>query len=173
MTDQLRKRWMVAGVLWGAALLLAYINFLMIQNISRQREHMEAMRLDAAFVENNLHEIEKMLHHQTAYRQPVDSVQIGCLTLKNRLRNLASAHHLAVMELESDSEQALADSIPIRLSFVGAYPDALSMLTALERDYRYAPAVQLRISQERVLLTPRFDMRLSYHFELAGTQAVE
>lgn len=169
MNDPLIKRWVVVGVIWGAVLLLVYGNRIAIRNIQLQRENAEAVQMDARFVEKNRDEITRVIKRRADYRQPVESTQIGCLALKNRLRTLASAHNLTVMEMESDSDPAADGGVPIRISIVGAYADALAFLVELEKTVTYAPAARILVKHEMAELAPRFDLQLNYFVEPAET----
>lgn len=170
MKDALRKRWIIVWLIWGVVLLLTYFNQWMIREINGQRALLDVRNLDANFVQKNRHDIDRIISQRAAYRQPVESIQIGCLTLKNKLRTLASAHNLMVLELNSDTDQPASGIVPISLTLVGSYADALRWLTALEHDYPYAPALQMKIHRSQELQMPQFQFGIQYQFELTGSQ---
>lgn len=170
MKDPLKKRWIIIGFIWAAALLLTYCNRAMIQRINEERARFELRHTTAAFVQKNRHEIDEILNKRVAYRQPVESIQIGCLALKNQLRSLAAAHNLMVLALSNDTDQTGSDTVPVNLTFVGTYADALGWLAALERDCAYAPAVRVKVQQASDQLIPQFEIRIQYQFELAESQ---
>ncbi|MFH0729046.1 MAG: hypothetical protein V2B19_22245 [Pseudomonadota bacterium] len=169
MKDPLRQRWIIVWLIWGMVLLLTYCNQWMIGEISKQRALLDVRNMDANFVQKNRHDIDRILSQRAAYRQPVESIQIGCLSLKNKLRTLASTHNLMVLELNSDTDQPVSDTVPINLTFVGSYADALGWLIALEHDHPYAPALQLKIQRAQELQMPQFQVRIQYQFELTGS----
>jgi hypothetical protein len=170
MKDPLGRRWIIVWIIWGAALLLTYCNRSMIQEINGQRALLDVRNTAATFVQKNRHEIDKILTKRAVYRQPVESVQIGCLSMKNQLRALATAHNLTVLEFNIDTGQTITDSVPVSLTLVGTYADALGWLAALERDYAHAPAVQVKVQRAQGLHMPQFEVRIRYYFELAGPQ---
>lgn len=169
MKDPLRQRWMMVWLIWGVVLLLTYFNQWMIREINGQRALLDARDMDINFVQKNRHDIDRIITQRAAYRQPVESIQIGCIALKNRLRTLASTHNLMVLELNSDTDQPASDTVPFSLTLVGSYADALGWLTALEHDYPYAPALQMKIQRARELQMPQFEVRIQYQFELTGS----
>jgi hypothetical protein len=173
MKNPLKIRWIILGFIWATALLLTYGNQTMIQNINEERERFELRHITAAFVQKNRHQINAILNNMNTYRQPVESIQIGCLALKTQLRSLAAAHNLMVLALGSDTEQAGSGTVPIHLSFVGTYTDALEWLAALERDCAYAPAVKVKVQQTPDQLIPQFEIRIQYQFKLAEPKSAE
>jgi hypothetical protein len=170
MKDRLRQRWMIVWLIWGAVLLLTFCNQSMIRKIDAQRALLDVRNLEVGFVQKNHRDIDKILTKMAAYRQPVESIQIGCLSLKNQLRTLASAHNLMVLEINSDSGQPASDTVPISLTLAGSYSDALGWLAALEHDYAYAPAVQMKVQRTQGQQIPQFEVRIQYQFELTGPQ---
>jgi hypothetical protein len=169
MKDALKQRWMIVWVIWGTALLLTYCNQEMIENINAQRALSETRQMASAFVQKNTKDIGRLLNRKAAYRQPVESIQMGCLSLKTGLRALASAHNLMIMEFHIDTDRPASDSVPITLSMVGTYADTLSWLAAVEQDFTYASVVYLKAQRAQGLHMPQFEVRIQYYFEVTET----
>jgi len=170
MKDPLKKRWLILGGIWATALLLTYCNQRMIQNINEERARFELRDMTAAFVQKNRHNIDEMLKKKAAYRQPVESIPIGCLALKTQLRSLAAAHNLTLLALNSDTDLTGSGTVPITLTFMGTYAEALGWLAALEHDCPYAPAVKVKVQQASDQRVPQFEIRIHYQFEMAEQQ---
>lgn len=172
MKNPLGQRWIILCLIWGVVLLLTYWNQVMIRTINRQRADFEISGMTAAFVQKNRHEIDRMVEKRAAYRQPVESIQIGSLSLKNQLRSLASTHNLMILAMNTDIDQAVSvsDKVSMNLTVVGTYADALGWLAALERDYTYARALRIKVQRSQGRQVPQFEIQIEYQFELLEPQ---
>jgi hypothetical protein len=146
MTDNLKNRWIIVGLLWLSALLLTYWNSNKIDLIIRDRETDEILQKDRDFWKHNSENIASILKKGTSVYQNVASAKLGLLSVENQLISLAEKYDLTEFKIEG----------------------SLHWLSAFEKNYPYLSTRRLKIEiaqptkQTKILISFYYRYKLSF-----------
>jgi hypothetical protein len=168
MTDELKNRWIIVGLIWLGALLLTYWNSNKIDLIIRDRGTEEILQQDRKFWKHHSENIANILKKGASACQNVSSAKLGLLSVENQLRSLAGKHGLSSFKMESQPDQGNEFGIPVDLFFKGSFEGTMHWLNAFEKDYPYLSTRRLKITiderarQAVILLSFYYRYKLSF-----------
>ena len=152
MTDILKKRWIIFGVIWGIVILLTCFNCNKINLIKRDREAAEILKKDRQFWINNSEKIAYVLKQKSSAFQNVESAEFGLLYIEDQLAALAIKNGLAEAKMTSGqvSQQGDASGAPIDFSFKGPFTGAMDWIIAFENNFPYLSVRKLKIGIDQL-----------------------
>ena len=168
MTDELKNRWIIVGLVWLGALLLTYWNSNKIDLIIHDRDTEEILQQDRKFWKHHSENIADILKKGASAYQNVASAKLGLLSVENQLRSLAGKYGLSSIKMESQPDQGNEFGIPVDLFFKGSFEGAMHWLSAFEKDYPYLSTRRLKITiderarQAVILLSFYYRYKLSF-----------
>ncbi len=135
--DNLKRRWILAGLAWTGALLLVLVNSGLINQIMHARAKTYSLQKDAEFLKSHAEGISKVMEDRTGLRHPIETLSLGLLTLEGDLRSLAAAHNLIEVRIESTQDEDPGDRVPVKVSFEGELRKIMEWLEAASKNRPY------------------------------------
>lgn len=166
MKNTLQRYWLVVAVLWVGALVLTYLNVQTVSAFRQRRQAAETLRMDDRFVKANFNKITRVLQQRARLHKPVESLQLALLELESRLKTLAAAHQLALVEIRTGREDARLGGMDIQLKLEGAVPDAVGWLNGIEEQHPYLPLTRVRLTRSENGRSFQLDVSLVFRFVL-------
>ena len=168
MTEKLKKKWIIVGIVWLGALVLTFINNIQIDNIIVAREKAEILQKDQIFWKQNAENITNILSKWESAFQHVESPKLGLLSVENQLVALAGQNGLADVKISTRPEQGAEMGIPADISFKGPFSGAIAWLNSLEKDYPFLPLQQLKIKIDGTGAKSEFNASFYYRYHTMG-----
>ncbi len=170
MTDNLKNRWVIVGLIWLGALALTCWNSNKIEKIILAREKAEIQVKDRIFWKRNSENIKKILKRGESASHHVESVKLGLLSVENQLISLAGKNGLSNVEMDSREDQGNELGIPAHISFQGSFDGAMEWLNACEQDYPFLLIRNLKILIDQVKMKNAFKVSFYYRFKTTGDE---
>lgn len=167
MTDNLKNRWIIVGLLWLGALLLTYWNSNKIDLIIRDRETDEILQKDRDFWKNNSENIASILKKGASAYQNVVSAKLGLFSVENQLISLAEKYDLTEVKMDSQPDQGNELGIPVDLFFKGSFEGSLHWLSAFEKNYPYLSTRRLKIEIDQSTRQVKILISFYYRYKLS------
>lgn len=168
MKDTLNKRWAVVGLIWAGVIFLTWWNIDTMDRIKSPRERREISHLESQFVKYHSENISSVLKKRALFCQPIESLKLGCLSVENQLRSLATAYDLKAFKTECQSGEDNTGSMPVKLSFQGPFEGTLKLLGVLQKDYPYLLIKQVEMIPYDLAGNIKFRILLSYRYRIAS-----
>ena len=130
MSDYLKKRWIIVGIVWMATFSLTYWNFYKIESIENAREKKEIYLMDEQFWSNNASTISQILKKRASLIQEVESSKLGVFEFQNNLRSLSLKLGLNAIKLISQPEFDQDGIVPVKISFQSNFKQAMQWMIA-------------------------------------------
>ena len=165
MTDNLKNRWIIVGLIWVGVLILTYWNTGEIDLINHAKENKEVLLRDRQFMKDNSENISNMLKKGELAFQSVESVKLGLLSVKTQLLSLATNNGLTDVKMDAHPDKGDDSGIPVELSFKGSFEDAMAWLNILEQDYPYLKTTRLKILIDQSNKQNEFDLSFYYRYK--------
>jgi len=199
MKDKINKRWAVVGLIWAGVIFLTWWNVDTMDRIRSPRERIEISYTEMQFVQYNSENISSVLKKTALFCQPVESLKLGCLSVENQLRSLATEYDLKEFKTKLESlklgclsvenqlrslatEYDLKEfktecqpgednqgSMPIKLSFQGPFKRALKLLGVLQKDYPYLLIKQVEMIPYELEDNIKFRIFCNYRYRITTT----
>lgn len=170
MTDTLKKRWIIVGVIWLGALFFTYWNSNKIDLILEAEKNDEILLRDRQFWEHNNENIANILEKGELSFQHIESVKLGLLSVENKLVSLAINNGLTEVNMEALPDQSSEHGVPIDFSFKGSFSGMMLWLHALELDFPYLQIRSLKILIDRLKKQVDFSISIFYRYKLSVTE---
>jgi len=171
MRSNVKKRWSMVAVVWAGVLAL---NFWTVEKIDRIRElrtQQEILARDHRFWKDNGAQISDVLHRYSLLTHNVASLKLGLLQLENSLRVDARRHHLEEVTFAGQPEVAGEESLPVKLSFLGSFNDAVRWLGSLRENHACLKIRHLHIALEPLADVARFEVTCDYRFSVSTAES--
>ena len=165
MTDNLKNRWIIIGLIWVGVLILTYWNRGEIDLINHAKENKEVLLRDRQFIKDNAENISNMLKKGALAFQRVESVKLGLLSVKTQLLSLATNNGLTDVKMDAHPDKGDDSGIPVELSFKGSFEDAMAWLNIFEHDYPYLKTSRLKILIDQSNKQNEFDLSFYYRYK--------
>jgi hypothetical protein len=144
MTTLLKNRWLWLGAFWAAAVFFCAWNHLVIDSILSLQVQNQVLRSELTFQQQNARKLERIRTEHSKLVLPAESVQLGVLSAKSILGELASRWGLNVGQLTIAPLQKGAEAVALNLSFSGPLEKIIHFLAALNT-HRYLQHKQVAI----------------------------
>jgi len=170
MKDKINKRWAVVGLIWAGVIFLTWWNVDTMDRIRSPRERIEISHTEMQFVQYNSENISSVLNKTALFCQPVESLKLGCLSVENQLRSLATEYDLKEFKTECQPGEDNQESMPIKLSFQGPFEMSLKLLGVLQKDYPYLLIKQVEMIPYELEDKIKFQILFSYRYKVTTTE---
>ncbi len=167
MKSKLRIRWAIAGCIWLTATGVTGWNLAKIEEVAAARHATESMRREIHFQRHNAERLAQLVADQEALYLGVESLDLGMVELRERVRGLAAAFGLEDLSLEAEMNQAVEGEMACRLSLTGAFENTVGFLTAL-KEYPYLAPRQIVIGAVADAQTVRLEISFSVQYKLVA-----
>jgi hypothetical protein len=148
MTATLRRRWLITGCVWAAAVCLTLWNLHMAQSVTAAREDGERLRRELAFQGRNAASLASVGRAHDALFLDVESVQLGAVMVQSQLRALGSDAGLERVAVTIPGAQAGGETPLLGLAFHGYLESTVRFLASLQ------PCPYLSVSHLHLLVDP-------------------
>ena len=165
MTDSLKNRWIIVGLIWVGVLILTYWNSDEIDLINHAKENEEILLRDRQFWKDNAENISGILKKGELAFHRVESVKLGLLSVKNQMISLATKNGLTDVKMDGQPDKGDESGIPVELSFKGSFEGAMAWLDVFEQDYPYLKAKSLKIVIDQSNKQTEFDLSFYYRYK--------
>lgn len=170
MKSKGQMRWALLACIWLTAIGLTGWNIIKIGELSVSRRATEGLRREIHFQRHNAPRLGQLVAQHEALFMGIESLDLGVVALRDRLRALAAAFHLEDLSIEADMGQAMEGQIPCRLTATGAFESAVSFLTALDQ-YTYLSARQCQVGAVPGAQTVRLEMSFFVQYKIVPPEA--
>lgn len=167
MKSKLQMRWTVFACVWLAALGLTGWNLAKIDGVAAARMANESLRREIHFQRHNAQRLEQVAARREALFMGVESLDLGMVELRYRLRALAAAFNLPDIVIDAEMNQTADGRIPCRLSLTGAFENTVGFLTALN-EYTYLTPRQTLIGAVADAGTVRLEMTFFVQYKIVA-----
>ncbi|MBI5550843.1 MAG: hypothetical protein HY911_04990 [Desulfobacterales bacterium] len=167
MNSKLRTRWTVLGCIWLLALGFTGWNLARIDTVAAGRLENDNLRREIDFQRLNARRLEQVAARRQALFLNVESLDLGMVALRYRLRALAAAFHLEDLAIEVEANGIADDRLPCRLSLKGAFENTVGFLTALN-EYAYLIPRQSNLAAIENAHTVRLEMSFFVQFKIVA-----
>jgi hypothetical protein len=150
MMDSMKNKWILIGIVWSAVVLITLYNASEIKRLKLSREEMETLRMDEQFWQQHSESISGISAEGNRLFLDVESVDLGLLTIDNRIKKLSSDRRLPPITLNRQAITASDGQAPVDISFTGSSADAFRWFQSLSKEMPFLKAVNLRISIDPV-----------------------
>lgn len=137
MTDAYRKRWIAVGVVWGAAVLLAFWNLQTMERIAADRQAWQTAAANQGFIDGRRQDMEDIADQVARLTRPAASPAFGRLAVQEELGQLAARHELIEFKVSGEAGPTAGETVPMTISFKGTLAAADRWLTAVRTDFPY------------------------------------
>jgi hypothetical protein len=172
MNSKLRTRWIVLGCVWLMALGLTWWNLAKIGDVAAARLANERLRREIHFQRHNAQRLEQAAARHDALFMGVESLDLGMVALRYRLRALAAAFHLEDLAIDADMNQSADNRIPCRLTLMGGFENTVGFLTALD-EYVYLVPRQTLIGAMPNTSSVRLEMSFFVQYRIVAPAPAE
>ncbi len=131
MTALLKNRWLWTGVIWAGALFSAFWNHQAIDTILSIQAQNQALRRELIFQQQNARKLARIQEEHAKLFIAAESVQLGMLTAKSIIGELASRLELNMSQMTLAPPQKGSERLSLNLSFSGPIERIVHFLTAL------------------------------------------
>ena len=131
MTTVLKNRWLWVGTLWAGAMFLSIWNHQAIDSILSIQAQNQALRSELTFQQQNARKLERIQDEHSRLFLSAESLQLGVLSVKSMLGDLASRFELNVAQMTIAPLQRGAETVSLNLSFSGPIERILHFLATL------------------------------------------
>lgn len=167
MMDSMRNKWILTGILWSAVVLITLYNASEIKRLKIAREEMETLRMDEQFWQQHSESISGISAEGNRLFLDVESVDLGLLTIDNRIKKLSSDRHLPPITLNRQAITASDGQMPVDISFTGSFTDAFRWFQSLNKEMPFLKAVDLKISIDPVSNKAVTNGSFSFRYKIA------
>lgn len=168
MKDKIKKRWAVVGLIWAGVIFLTWWNVDTMDRIRSPRERKEVDHTEMQFVQYNSENISHVLKKAALFCQPVESLKLGCLSVENQLRSLATEYDLKEFKTVCQPGEDNQGSMPIKLSFQGPFKRTLKLLGVLQKNYPYLLIKQVEMIPYQLENKIKFRIFCNYRYRIAS-----
>lgn len=144
MTAHLKNWWLWVGTVWAGALLMFLWNHAAIESILALQAHNHNLRSELTFQQQNAPRLERIQNEHAKLFLAAESLQLGVLSAKDLLGELATRSGMNVGQLTSTPLQKGVEAAALNLTFSGPPERVLQFLSALNT-HRYLQQKQLTI----------------------------
>ena len=170
MSDRLKTRWGVIGIVWTAALIMTYWNFIKIETIEKAREKKEIYLMDERFWHRNASNISQIMEKRTALIQEVESLKLGVFEFEDNLKNLARKLGLRTVKLVSQAHSDQDGVLPVQISFQSNFSQATQWLDRVKLELPYAQIESIKIVADKPANQAEFVVSIYYRYNLSSTE---
>jgi Tfp pilus assembly protein PilO len=170
VNSKFRIRWALIGCIWLTTLGFTAWNLAKIDAVAAGRIENENLRREIHFQRHNAQRLEQVAARRQALFMEVESLDLGMVALRYRLRALAAAFHLEGLALEVEANENADDRVPCRLSLTGRFENTVGFLTALN-EYPYLVPRQSLIAAAENNHTVRVEMAFFVQFKIVAQAA--
>ncbi len=170
MNSKLRLRWTVLGFIWLISIGFTGWNLAKIDAVAAGRIENENLRKESLFQRHNAQRLEQIAARQQALFMEVESLDLGMVALRCRLRALAAAFHLEDLVIEAELNQVGDNRIPCRVTLAGAFENVIGFLTALS-EYAYLLPRQTQIGLLPSASSVHLEMSLFVQYKIVAPAA--
>jgi len=166
MTDTLKKRWIIVGIVWLGALFFTFWNSNKIEQILEAQKNKEILLRDRQFWKHNTENISNILEKGKSAFQHIESVKLGLLSVENKFISLAMDRGLTEARMEALPDQGSEYGTPIDFSFRGPFSGTMAWLNAFEKDFPYLQVRNLKILIDPLTRQVNFSISIYYRYKL-------
>jgi hypothetical protein len=167
---RLNAYWLTAAGLWMLAIGLTCWNLSTIEAVSMARDNGERLRNEVLFQRQYIGKLEAVRQTAETYALPVDSVQLGFLTVQQQLEALAAVFGLQKVKVARLVGQTDPEQWPLTVSFEGAFQGTAGFLQAL-RQYPYLNPQRLQVKIAEDSLRASTEIQLVFQFRLKPAES--
>jgi len=167
MNSKFRICWALVGCIWLTTLGFTGWNLAKIDAVAAGRLENENLRREIHFQRHNAQRLEQVAAHRQALFMAVESLDLGMVALRYRLRALAAAFHLEGLAIEVEANESADDRVPCRLSLAGTFENMVGFLTALN-EYAYLTPRQSLIAAAEQGHSVRLEMSFYVQFKIVA-----
>lgn len=146
MKNGMRNKWIIAGLLWCAVVLLTLYNASEIRRLQLAWDETETLRMDEKFWLQHSEGISGLMAECNRLYLTIDSLDLGLLTIDNRLKTISAELRLPPVTLTKQQGNESDSQVPVGISFAGSLRNAIKLLKSLKKEMPFLKAKKLRIT---------------------------
>lgn len=167
MKSKFQMRWTLLACIWLTALGLTGWNSAKIDHVAAARQANESLRREIHFQRHNAQRLEQVAARHDALFMGVESLDLGMVELRYRLRALAAGFNLEDLAIDAEANQSADGRIACRLTLTGAFENAVGFITALNA-YAYLTPRQTLIGTVADAHTVRLEMTFFVQYNIVA-----
>jgi hypothetical protein len=171
MKDQLKKRWIWAGLCWIAVAFMTFWNINKIDFIEKAIEKKAIYQMDEQFWNYNAANISQILKKSASLSQEVESPKLGLFEFESNIRNLALKSGLSATKLTSKSQFEQDGIIPVTISFQGSFRQATNWFDNLEFNLPHAQVRDVKIELDEETKQNKFAVSIYYRYKQSARES--
>jgi len=169
MTDAYRKRWLVVGFVWVAAILVAGWNLQGIADVTAARERWEVFSACRTFLEGREQDIADANRRVEQLSLFVESPAFGLLAVEEELRRLGDRYELHEIRFDSKSGVQGRDALPLAVTLRGPLSRVTQWVSALQSTLPFLSITDVHMQAAEEVL-PSFTLHLNVRYKIAPPQ---
>lgn len=146
----MRNKWIIISALWFAVIFLTFYNASEIKHLKNESERIESLRMDEEFWRLQSKNLSGIAAEGNRLFLEIYSLDLGLLTIDNRLKTISSALHMQPVILKKQPVSGTENLVPVDISFDGSLGDVLRWLQSLKKELPFLKAKTLRINIDPV-----------------------
>jgi len=149
MIALLKNYWLWGGTIWAGAVFLCVWNHQAIDTILSIQAQNQMLRSEQTFQQQNIRKMERVQDEYSKLFLSSESIQLGVLSAKSLLGELASRCELNVAQMAITPLQRGAEAVSLNLSLSGPLERIIHFLAMLNA-HRYLQSKQVAIRLDPV-----------------------
>lgn len=142
----MRNKWVITGALWLAVIFLTFYNASEIKRLKFESEKIESLQLDEEFWQQNSKNVTSIMTEGDRLFLDMESVDLGFLTIDNRLKKLSSEYHLQNHTITKQQVNEAGGYVPVDLSFEGSSEDIFKWFQSVKKELPFLRAKNIKIT---------------------------
>jgi len=136
MTKLIKNQWLWVGTFWTCTLFFGVWNHHAVDAILTLQSQNQVLRSELTFQQQNARKLERIQDEHSKLFLSAESVQLGVLSAKSLLTELASKFELTMGQMTVAPPQKGSETVILNLAFSGALERIIHFLATLDA-YRY------------------------------------
>jgi hypothetical protein len=166
MSALLKNRWMWVGIAWAVAVSLTFWNHQQIDFIMSLKGQNQDLSKELVFQEQNFRKLERVQKEHSRLFLSTESVQLGVLSARSVVSELASACELNMVQMTLASIQKGAETVSLNLTLVGAFEKMMNFFSAMRaHPYLQDKQVLIRIDPKTAECSCDLSMNLRFRVQ--------
>jgi len=165
MSALLKNRWVWVGIAWAVAVSLTFWNHQKIDFILSVKAQNQNLHKELAFQEQNLRKLDRIQKEYSSLFFPTESVQLGVLSVKSVVSELASGFQLTIVQMTLAPIQKGSETVSLNVSLSGTFEKVMSFFSATSA-YRYLQDKQVLIKVDPKSAECSCDVSMNLRFRV-------
>jgi hypothetical protein len=165
MIALLKNRWIWVGIVWAAAASFTVWNHQKIDFILSMKGQNQNLHKELAFQEQNIRKLDRIQKEHARLYFPTESVQLGVLSVKNVVSELAAVLQLSIVQMTPAPIPKGTETVSLNVSLAGTFEKIMSFFSAISA-YRYLQDKQVLIKIDPKTAECSCDLSMNLRFRV-------